>query len=206
MRIKTYFALLLCLNFISIIQMKLSEERIPIHFELGDTVEFNMKKNYFKFDYENINSSTAIFYFENYAEVNLTYPNGSSEKIYLEKKICEINLEENGTYYMELKCASVLCFFGDYFTSFINGNIKEIDLSQNIYLNNIRFETNEDYNLYQYKVSNIENDTYVYFYHEMLRYNYDKDYTFFEICDEGKNCTKNVQIYKFEKNNTYMIY
>ena len=26
------------------------------------------------------------------------------------------------------------------------------------------------------------------------------------LCDEDKNCTKNVQIYKFEKDKTYMIY
>ena len=127
----------------------------------------------------------------------------------LERYILEINLDEKGTYNMEIECLSGICILGDYFTSLIVGNIKEIDLSENIYLNNLYFETGEKYILNQYHVHNITKDTYVYFYHDNLR-NYEyhgyQQHTYYEICEEGKNCTKNIQIYKFEKDKTYTIH
>ena len=75
-------------------------------------------------------------------------------------------------------------------------------------MNALEFYTDKKFDDTIYKINNINEDTYVYFFHYgCYRYSYRKDYTFFEVCnDETKICDKNVQIYKFEKDKTYTIY
>ena len=140
------------------------------------------------------------------------------------------NLTENGTYYVEVFCTSFTCEIGSSFYSIIIGGIFDtIDFSKKIYYSQYNFYS---YNIYlgtiDYKVTGIREDKYVYFtldstdpyyipYDPVNPYIpqfdpysqpiHSPNLTVFEVINL-RNSTKNernVRLYKFEKDNEYII-
>jgi len=134
------------------------------------------------------------------------------------------NLTENGTYFIEVICKSYTCELGGSFNSFIIGDVMDtIDLSKNVYFKDREIDFDDygndhHYGTIDYKVSNLNENKYVYF--VMERY-YDKTYipfypdeppldpyieplynhnlTIFEVINihNSDETKKNVKIYEF---------
>ena len=231
----------LLLNFISYSQSLLREENEKyVSFELGSKVQFNKVQRFFKFDYSGENDKTALFFFktnailfylvdENKNRIKIDY-----ERLEYNYYIYQVNLTYDGTYYIELETQSgSIMEIGSVFESYIPGKVKEIDLSDSYYYNDLDFYTNKDYGYYEYKVKNLTEAKYVFFKALISYYNsyapyygndtfpicsrysqyidgnyyYECDnYPIFEVCN-GKtgNCTKFVQFYKFENGTEYTI-
>ena len=231
----------LLLNFISYSQSLLREEDEKyVSFELGSKVQFNKVQRFFKFDYSGENDKTALFFFktnaiffylvdENKNRIKIDY-----ERLQYNYYMYQVNLTYDGTYYIELETQSgSIMEIGSVFESYIPGMVKEIDLSESYYYNDLNFYTNKDYGYYEYKVKNLKEAKYVFFKAQINYYNpyvpyfgndtfpicspysqyIDGNYYFecdnypiFEVCN-GKtgNCTKFVQFYKFENGTEYTI-
>ena len=79
------------------------------------------------------------------------------------------NLTENGIYFIEVICKSYTCELGGSFNSFIIGDIMDtIDLSKNVYFKDREIDFDDygndhHYGTIDYKVSNLNENKYVYF-------------------------------------------
>ena len=154
----------LLLNFISYSQSLLREENEKyVSFELGSKVQFNKVQRFFKFDYSGENDKTALFFFktnailfylvdENKNRIKIDY-----ERLQYNYYMYQVNLTYDGTYYIELETQSgSIMEIGSVFESYIPGKVKEIDLSESYYYNDLDFYTNKDYGYYEYKVKNLK--------------------------------------------------
>ena len=180
-------------------------------FELGTKVDFNYKKNYFKFDYSASINQAIIFAFHSETVITITDSVGNKIEInegYDYSYNFQVNLKESGTYYLKIEADSILFYLGDYFISFIPETTKTIDFGEKIYYNDLSFYTNIAFNATKYKVSKLKEEKYVFFGHS--EYDQFRGYSsniFFEICKgEREDCKSNIQIYKFEKETDYTIY
>ena len=145
------------------------------------------------------------------------------------------NLTERGTYFLEVICESYTCELGGCFNSFILGDIMDtIDLSKNVYFKDKENDFQNSYYYYgalEYKVSNLNENKYVYFTMEthddkyfntyyfpyypdepppVERYSdtfYHPNITIFEVINihNSDETKKNVKIYEFKKGNEYII-
>ena len=141
------------------------------------------------------------------------------------------NLTENGTYFIEVICKSYTCELGGYFNSFIIGDVMDtIDLSKNVYFKDKEINFYDSYYYYgtiDYKVSNLNENKYVYFVMETYLSNeyipyypdeppsfdpsfdplYNHNLTIFEVINihNSDETKKNVKIYEFKKGNEYII-
>ena len=133
-----------------------------IEFKMGESVIFNFKnKNYFKFYYNNNNklNSTVYFYFDIENTFYIIY-NKEGEKIqYFEfnKNAFELKLNETGIYYLYFYSTNDKLDATDYiFYTYIPGElIDTIDLSQNMYIKNIKMNLINNLKPCYYKVNNI---------------------------------------------------
>ena len=225
------FFLLLFSHISSIETILAEEDKQAIEINIGSKVEYDQNRNNFQFEYKGSNESKIVFDLDSNSDLYLTYPEGKI--ITIQDRVPQ-NLTENGTYYLEVVCKRYTCELGGTFKSFlIGGFLETIDLSKNVYFNDINFGFRENYRDYnhnynncimvQYKVSGLTEDKYVYFmnisnnkyggyvpfYPEELQDHspyYNPDSTIFEIHNIDKNETeKYVKLYKFEKNNNYII-
>ena len=226
MKKSKFFMLLMLLNYFSSIKTKLNDgENQAIEFEIGSTVEYDVDKNYFKFDYFGPTGLTIYFGIPVDANIHFTAPNGIKIKLdvnqYSKYRVYDAILDYNGTYYINIECTSFDCITGSKFTSFIPGKVMDtIDFTKNYYLNDIAFKTNLSDSCFIYKVRKLSEEKYVYFSLLKEYYNYYTFYpdepiystdivqnsTIFEVCnDENDICQRNVKIYYFEKNIEYTI-
>ena len=217
------------------------EEKEAIDIKIGYKVEYDINRSYFQFKYEGSNES-KIFFDIDYYNMNLilTYP--SKEKIFLkyenyysDYRTYMGNLTERGTYFLEVICESYTCELGGCFNSFILGDIMDtIDLSKNVYFKDKEIDFRNSYYYYgalEYKVSNLNENKYVYFTMEthddkyintyyfpyypdepppVERYSdtfYHPNITIFEVINihNSDETKKNVKIYEFKKGNEYII-
>ena len=233
--------LLLLINHISAIKHKLrDQEKQSIKFEIGSTVEYDFQRKYFQFYYSG--SSDTIYFSFTTRNIDIHLINDKNNEVPLEGggnmyKIHSFNYTTNltyaGTYFLEINCKDINCFFGSTFNSFIPGkNIETIDLSKNVYFTKLDFETNINHEMSTYKVRGLKENKFIFF-HELIQYynyyypyypdepnpynhndygycpNYEeekhKNQTIFEVCDGDNKCTKHVKFYKFEAGNEYTI-
>ena len=235
------FFFLLLGNIKSILTGLNEEEKEAIDIKIGYKVEYDINRSYFQFKYEGSNES-KIFFDIDYYNMNLilTYP--SKEKIFLkyenyysDYRTYMGNLTERGTYFLEVICESYTCELGGCFNSFILGDIMDtIDLSKNVYFKDKENDFQNSYYYYgalEYKVSNLNENKYVYFTMEthddkyfnthyfpyypdepppVERYSdtfYHPNITIFEVINinNSDETKKNVKIYEFKKGNEYII-
>ena len=230
--------LLLLGNIKSILTGLNEEEKEAIDIKISYKVEYDINRSYFQFKYEGSNESKIFFDIDYYnTNLILTYP--SKEKIFLKYEnyysIYMGNLTERGTYFLEVICESYTCELGGCFNSFILGDIMDtIDLSKNVYFKDKEIDFHNSYYYYgalEYKVSNLNENKYVYFTMEthddkyfnthyfpyypdepppIDRYSdpfYHPNLTIFEVINIHNNdeTKKNVKIYEFKKGNEYII-
>ena len=216
---------------------KYEEEKQAIEIRIGYKVGYDKDRNYFQFKYEGSNEA-KIFFDVDYSEINLNLIYPSKEKIYLKYEgfgsnyqTYMGNLTENGIYFIEVICKSYTCELGGSFNSFIIGDVMDtIDLSKNVYFKDkeIDFDGyNNDYyyGTIDYKVSNLNENKYVYFvtdpydYKSYIPYYPDEppsfdpyieplyNLTIFEVINihNSNKTKKNVKIYEFKEGNEYII-
>ena len=212
------FLLLLLLSYISSTQPKFyAGENQAIKFEIGSTVEYDMDRNYFQFDYSGPTGVIIQFTILNFSPTAyITPPNGKKTKLskkygyYSNSYIYEAELNYNGTYYINIECEAVDCMTGGNFNSAILREVIDtIDFTKNYYINEIDFEEYESPSIRTYKISKLSEEKYVYF--SMLKngysyyypyypdepdpyasqYNYDpelhRNSTIFEVCNDVTN-------------------
>ena len=76
------FLLFLLLEYISNTSPRLNDgENKAIEFEIGSTVEYDINKNYFKFDYSGPVGKTVYFSFLIIVDFYLTDPNGNKTRL-----------------------------------------------------------------------------------------------------------------------------
>ena len=160
------FLLLLLLGYISNTSPRLNDgENQVIEFEIGSTVEYDINKNYFKFDYSGPVGKTVYFSFLIISvDFYLTDPNGNKTRLYYYGNAeswytFEAGLNYTGTYYINIGCQLIDCIIGRNFTSFIPGRDMEIiDFSKNIYYSKIAFRTKTINSMTIYKVAYLYED------------------------------------------------
>ena len=90
-------------------------EKQAIEIKMGSTVTYDKERNYFKFSYSGSNDSYLVIYSNNgIRESTLIEPNGNKTLLDFSHRYYK-KLEYKGDYYLDLKCHSVLCDFGDDF-------------------------------------------------------------------------------------------
>ena len=197
-------------------------EKQAIEIKMGSTVTYDKERNYFKFSYSGSNDSYLIIYSNNgIRESTLIEPNGNKTLLDFYHRYYK-KLEYKGDYYLDLKCHSVLCDFGDDFNIAIFGDyLEDLDLNKNFYF--LEFNLNNNYKQYfgsrKYKVSNLKEDKTIYFQNLMEPsknyYPYDPEnpsnpdsnnLTNFEVYDiNTKTTSKNLKIFTFKANHEYII-
>ena len=186
------------------------EKKEVIEIKPEEEIKFYLNnKKIYKFDYkQEINNEQLLtFYSESFDSFSIILFSFITEKVEILTfdRLYENNfkLQKSGTYYIELYTDND--FLGDrnyIFKIYISGNIIDtIDLSERMYYKNINIISSTMQNPSIYKVSNLKNDTLVYFSYKALE-------NPFEICDDsvGGACSKKVEFYKFLKDNNYTIY
>ena len=229
-KISKLYLLLLLLSSISGIQTLSDKNKTDaIEMTVGSRVEFDKNRNYFKFTFEGSDKAKIIFDFYEYDEdLFLTKPNDVRINLKDEYSYPYLgNLTENGTYYVEVFCSSYKYEIGSsFFSIIIGGIIDTIDFSKKMYYSQSSFHFQNTYfGTMDYMVTGIEEDKYVYFTNTSRYGDYEpyypnntyinpidpysekKNWTIFEVLNiknSSKNA-RNVKLYKFEKNNEYII-
>lgn len=226
--------LLISLACISTLQKELKEgEQNYKEIKIGTSVEYDKSNNLFKFTYNGKASVIIFSFFEMQEALYLTYPNNTKQQIQRKTKEYEkyekyvAELVVNGTYQIEIKCEynSVICELGSKFSIYVPGFYQEIDFNEKMYINEIEYFTDTYYGLNQFKISNINEDKYIYFVTKEIEYYNIIDYypyypgepapdekeinhwTVFEIINlkDSTKSKRNVKVYKFEKGTEYLI-
>ena len=180
------FLLLLFLSYISSTQPKFyAGENQAIKFEIGSTVEYDMDRNYFQFDYSGPTGVIIQFTILNFSpKFNITFPNGDKiklRKIYGYSSNCiryEAELNYEGTYYINIECDNVDCITGGNFNSAILREVIDtIDFTKNYYINEMDFRIYGNKSINTYKIPKLSEEKYVYF--SMLRNEYSYYYPYY---------------------------
>ena len=233
LKISKIFLLLLLLENISSIETSLDDtERKAIPIKIGTPVEFFRDQNYFKFDYNDLRSAHIFFSFEgNEGTLYLTDPFGKRRRVEYDRNyyygsngyVAELNY--NGTYYLEVICDYLEYLIGGTLNTFIIGGIMDtINLNKTMYVSDRRlYQRDNFYGFIEYKVSNTEKETIVYFTNPYLDSYYKEDcypyypgesppakpydkLTVFEVLDTQNNTIqRNVRVFNFQKGNEYII-
>ena len=162
LQISKLFLLILFLTYTTSIR---EDKGKAIEITIGSTVEYDKNNNFFKFDYEGPKDKMIIFDFVGpEGELYLTNPNNERQKLSGRSEVIVGNLGDNGTYYLEVICQSIICEIGGKFKSIIPGIIMEtIDLTKDFYFYNLRFYSyGETFDLIKYRVINPNEDKYMY--------------------------------------------
>ena len=227
--------LILMLNCIICLKTN-TDQKEAIEIQIGSTVDFDKTKNYFKLSYNGGNDDKILFIFEDkVGDIYLTDPNGERHYLEGDYRIYKGNLTYEGIYYLKIVCKAFICELGSKFLIMVPGFIQTIDLSKNVYYQGISFDVNNEYlDMIKFKVSNLNEEKYVYFerietddYYKRSYVPYypgeeppsynplepygpsDPDFsnlTIFEVINNKTGeSTKNVRFYKFEQNTDYII-
>ena len=224
------FLWLLLFNYIFSTQPRLNTGKNQvIEFEIGSKVEYDMDRNYFKFDYFGPTNLTIYFSHLAYGvRIYLTDPKLNISSFYPGEYYYQYYirynalLNYNGTYYLNISCESIYCMIGGEFTSFILGNAIDVnEFTKKCYYNyNDKYQYMSNNLVDTYKVRKLSEEKYVYFtllhsYSDYIPYypnetildtEFIENLTIFEVCNDVNNiCQKNVKIYRFEKNTEYTI-
>jgi len=230
--ISKFLILVLLLNCITSLQTELNDnKKEAVEIKFGTMVNFDKNNNYFKFTY---NGDNDVQIYISFGEINLDIylTNPKEERYFLENEhdFYVGNLTYNGIYYLEIFCQEFLCELGSRFTIIYPRIDETIDLSKNIYYQKDTYSFNSPLlGMIQYKVSNLKEETYVYFENtendehykrEYIPYYPDEDYpydpynpyqdfsnlTMFEVINNTTNTSKrHVRFYKFLPGNEYII-
>ena len=193
------------------------EQNEYLSFNCYEKTNFDFyKRSKFKYDYININNSTAHLFlrFESDEDFYILYTDGIKTEVKQFEKSnnnkFEIVLSKSGTYFLEFYNEDVeRDEFEASFTAEILNNLDIIDLSQKSYYNfgQIYSEGMKEPKIY--KVQNIKEDKNVIFKFEMKDDSGDNLSGYpFEICNDNTgDCEKDrIFIYKFEKKYNYTIF
>ena len=120
-------------------------------------------------------------------------------------------LDQEGDYYFEIISNRWFFNLDNSFTTFVVGEVIEtIDLNKKFYFSTIKIEEEENQNPSIYKVKNLKESKYVFFYSQKIENGYDlneEKLNPFIVCnDNTQECKQNIILYYFEKENEYTIY
>ena len=186
------------------------ERKEAIEIKNNEMMDLNSKKTLFKFEYiKEKEEKQKLILLVNSREhfKTILYP-PESDKIQeaFEDEEISFTLNEEGVYYLEFCERYDSYFSGDTFFPFITGSIIDrIDLRKKIYYNNKNIRLKNELNPFVIKVNNITDDRYVFFTYKIL----DKSAKTnpYKICnDNSGECSSEIVLYKFFKNNNYTIY
>ena len=188
-------------------EFKLEEQKEAIEINKGEEITFDLeKRNYFKFEYIKENDNQSLYFFFNTnEEFHIILFENENYKIlnYYGGKDNQFNLFSPGIYYISLigdqKFPNIN---NNTFSIYISGGIFDaINFSEKLYKNNFNFIFHSIPNPLIFKVNNLTKNINVYFHNNSYPINP------FEICNDNTNeCTDNIFIYKFLKENNYTIY
>jgi hypothetical protein len=168
-----------------------------------DTNIFIFKNGIFKLEYNHRSNKDELIIFSCPNNLIFIFSEFNSEvKIYNQKEIA-IPLTKSGTYYFDFYDINNNGFENKYFSYYISGKIIDnIDLSERLYYYKTNHEFKVKLNPELYKVTNLKNDTYVFFEYEPNKYG---DFINpIEVCDR-RGCKNDIVIYKFLKDKDYTI-
>jgi len=190
-----------------------------IEFNLEEKVKFNFgDKNQFKFNYKQEGDSplSFSFIFNSFIEFDAVFFDGDNYQIYPineNTNSFNVTLKKSGTYYFILYSKYNYDSDGDYFyfiTYIPNKVIDTISLDDKVYNNNEQIFCREKLGPRLIKVKNLKEDKYAFLSYKIKIKDDDEEQKYenpFEICKDNteEECTKEVNIYKFEKKYTYTI-
>ena len=185
----------------------------PKQFNIGEKVDHLFEyNNYFYYHFEENHPKRVFFSFNRDIEYILYREPDKDIQILssVEYRLLEITFSKIGNYYFEFK------FFHDIylpiysFNTFEAGKTNVIDLNKNAYYNDILIMSKLEIEQTKYKIYNLNEDKYVFFYYKEdwgnSRYYFLNSENPFEVCDEEKHsCESNIVKYHFYKNKNYTI-
>ena len=202
------------LDFYTPIEFKLKDKE-AIEFKFGKEVVYNFKdKNFFKFEYiyENGKPGDIYFYFELSHDFQIYLIDDGKIQIFNynkeENELFKLTLKKSGIYYINFVSRYIdIIIDEDKFMTFVPEEIIDtIDLTQRMYHINSIIETKNNYQYNKFKVKNLKEDKYVFFSYKIENELSYKFHNPFEVCNINKSqCTRNVFLYKFLKDNEYFI-
>ena len=187
-------------------------ETIEIH--ESEKISYSQKNHLFKFEVQlndDDQEKTIIFdvnsnAFEKYY-ILLMEPEKNQEKRYEYQDNIYFLINKPGIYYVDFNVLSVNnknC--KGTFSYYLVQNLEKINLDKKIYWKAYDFQTELNMASDIFKISNLAQDTYVYFYYKELLDYYQKFENPFEICnDNNDTCIKDITFYKFLKDYNYTI-
>jgi len=177
-----------------------------------EQINLNDKNKMFKFEYKREDNSDQLVLFNIDTRDDINIVLIGPDKIQEMKadhfnKDIYFSIREPGIYYIEFHQQYSYRELEGTFSFLITGRVQTIDLTQKLYSKNSNFKVGIKTNPDIIKVINLKEDRYVFF-----EYNVDKYYIYsknnpFVICNDNNDdeCTQNIQIFHFLKENNYTI-
>ena len=226
MNITKLFLLLLSTSYtLGLLELMNGRKKNAKEIQIGIPIEYSKNNNLFKFNFKGNDSFIILTFIERpevtyREEVYLIDPNNTRHEMkHISTAQYEAKLELNGIYLIEIIPNYLFWDLGGKFNTYAPGSSEEINLDKIIYVNYMDYKTLKRLeSCTQFKISNLNEDKYIYFINKIVflddKYPFYPDdpaeikrETIFEVINinNPEKSKKGVKIYKFEKNNEYLL-